>query len=193
MEKSANFLAVSSPQEWRQWLEKNHRTETEIWLVFLKKNTGKPCISYDYAVEEALCWGWIDSIIKRIDENSYVRKFTPRTDTLKWSALNLTRIHKLIQEGKVTPAGMAKIDTGLLAGTLKPVVKPSEMVKTIPPELQAVLSEDTIVWQNFNNRSKSEQRNILGWIGSAKKEETRQRRIKEVMELLAQNKKLGLK
>lgn len=188
-----NSLVAGSRQEWREWLAKNHDIVKETWLIFYKKHTGKPCISYEDAVEEALCWGWIDSIIKRIDDNRYARKFTPRNDTIKWSELNLDRMRKLIKQGKVTEVGMAKIDRGLLEGKIKPAAKPGGKELTIPPEIKAALSSDPVVWRNFNNLAGSYQRNYLGWICSAKKEETRQRRVKEVMELLAQNKKLGLK
>jgi uncharacterized protein YdeI (YjbR/CyaY-like superfamily) len=189
----SNSLYVATQPEWREWLEKNHQSEKETWLIFFKKHTGKPCISYEHAVEEALCWGWIDSIVKRIDTETYARKFTPRNDMVKWSELNLERIRKLIKQGKVTEAGLAKIDDGLLEGKIKPATRPGGMGMTIPPDIEAVLSADPIVWQNFNNLAASYRGNYLGWIGSAKKEETRQRRLKEVMELLAQNKKLGLK
>lgn len=188
-----NSFYAASLQEWREWLAKNHDTQKETWLIFYKKHTAKPCISYEHAVEEALCWGWIDSIIKRIDDNSYARKFTPRSDTVKWSELNLDRMRKLIKQGKVTAAGMAKIDEGLLEGKIKPASKPGGKELTIPPEIKAALSSDPVVWRNFNNLAGSYQRNYLAWICSAKKEETRQRRVKEVMERLAQNKKPGLK
>ncbi len=188
-----NSFYAASREEWREWLANNHDTEKETWLIFYKKNSTKPCISYEHAVEEALCWGWIDSIIKRIDDNTHARKFTPRSDTIKWSELNLDRMCKLIKQGKVTAAGMAKIDPGLLEGKIKPAGKPGGKEFTIPPEIEAALSADPVVWRNFNNLAGSYQRNYLGWICSAKKEETRQRRVKEVMERLAQNKKPGLK
>lgn len=188
-----NSLYVPGRREWREWLEKHHETEKEIWLIYYKKHTGKPRVPYDDAVEEALCYGWIDSIVKRIDDERYAQKFTPRTNTAKWSELNIKRIKQLIKDGKMTEAGMAKIDKGVLEGTIKPVTKPFPNELTIPPEIETALSADPTVWKNFNALAPSHKKNYIGWISSAKREETRQRRLKEAMELLAQNKKLGLK
>lgn len=193
MENIPNSLYVTNRRDWREWLEKNHKNEKELWLIYYKKHTGKPRIPYDEAVEEALCYGWVDSIVKRIDDERYARKFTPRTNTVKWSESNVKRIKKLIKQGKMTEAGMAKIDKGVLDGTIKPISRPGQGELTIPPEIEAALSADPVVWENFNNLAPSHKRNYIGWISAAKREETRQRRLKEAMELLAQNKKLGLK
>jgi hypothetical protein len=92
-------LYVTSREEWRAWLAKHYQSETEVWLIYYKKHSGQPRISYDHAVEEALCFGWIDSIVKRIDDEKFAQKFTPRRDGAKWSALNKRRLRKLIREG----------------------------------------------------------------------------------------------
>src|SRR5215469_9267504 len=94
---------------WRSWLASNHASENEVWVIYQKKHTGESCISYEDSVEEALCFGWIDSIIKRIDDKSYARKFTPRTNVENWSELNKKRAAKCIQEGRMTEIGRAKI------------------------------------------------------------------------------------
>ena len=91
-------LYVTNRDEWRDWLSRHHATETEVWLIFYKKETCKPTIFYEAAIEEALCFGWIDSIIKKIDATRYARKFTPRKDNSKWSALNKKRAKKMIKE-----------------------------------------------------------------------------------------------
>src|SRR6184192_690748 len=103
-------LYVTSREEWRAWLTKHYQAETEVWLIYYKKHTGQPRISYDDAVEEALCFGWIDSIVKRIDDEKFAQKFTPRRDGSKWSALNKRRLRKLVREGQMTEAGLAKVD-----------------------------------------------------------------------------------
>ncbi len=193
MKNIPNSLYVPGRREWREWLEKHHETEKEIWLIYYKKHTDKPRVPYDDAVEEALCYGWIDSIVKRIDDERYAQKFTPRANTTKWSELNVKRIKQLIKDGKMTEAGMAKIDKGVLDGTIKPVTKPFPKELTIPPEIEAALSADPVVWKNFNALAPSHKKNYIGWISSAKREETRRRRLEEAIELLAQNKKLGLK
>src|SRR5688572_6378674 len=108
-------LYVTSREEWRAWLTKHYQTESEIWLIYYKKHTGKPRISYDDAVEEALCFGWVDSIVKKIDDEAFAQKFTPRRDTSKWSEINIKRVRKLIREGRMTEAGRAKIDHAILS------------------------------------------------------------------------------
>src|SRR5579863_2221982 len=107
-------LYVSNRDEWRAWLADHYESEVEIWLVYYKKHSGTPRIPYDHAVEEALCFGWIDSIVKRIDGAKYAQRFTPRRDCTKWSALNVRRVRKLIKKGRMTRAGMAKIDPAVL-------------------------------------------------------------------------------
>ena len=99
-----------TPAEWREWLQNNHDRSTGVWLVFHKKGSGLPSIDYEDAVIEALCFGWIDSIIKKIDEEQYARKFTPRNDNSIWSASNKVRIEKLINSGRMTEIGLAKIE-----------------------------------------------------------------------------------
>jgi len=94
--RKMKLLYVKTAQEWRKWLSHNHDTETEVWLVFFKKETGEPSLQYESSVEEALCFGWIDSIIKKLDDNRYVRKFTPRKNSSKWSELNKKRVARLI-------------------------------------------------------------------------------------------------
>src|SRR5438128_11402884 len=108
--ESRKTLYVASRAEWRAWLAKHHQSETEVWLIYYKKPSGRPRIPYDDAVEEALCFGWIDSIVKRIDDAKFAQKFTPRKDWTKWSELNKRRVRKLIREGNMTEAGLAKID-----------------------------------------------------------------------------------
>src|SRR5512146_1433890 len=107
--KMNQTLVAQNRQEWRAWLEQHYQSESEVWLIFSKSHTGQACVSYDDSVEEALCFGWIDSIIQKIDEDTYARKYTPRTNTAKWSDLNKRRVAKLIREGRMTEAGLAKI------------------------------------------------------------------------------------
>lgn len=102
-------LHASNRDAWRAWLDRHHETEQEIWLVFYKKHTGKPGVSYEDAVEEALCFGWIDSIVRRIDDERYAQKFGPRKANSKWSESNKRRVRKMMEEGKMTAAGLAKI------------------------------------------------------------------------------------
>ena len=100
-------LYVPTREEWRAWLTKHHESESEVWLIYYKQQSGRPRIPYDDAVEEALCFGWIDSIVKRLDDEKFAQKFTPRRDRSRWSALNEQRVRKLIKNGRMTEAGMA--------------------------------------------------------------------------------------
>jgi uncharacterized protein YdeI (YjbR/CyaY-like superfamily) len=101
-----DVLRAQDRTAWREWLKDNHDKSTEVWLLFYKKHTGKVWVTYDEAVEEALCYGWIDGVIRRVDEESYAQKFTPRKRGSKWSASNLTRMKRLIEDGRVSRMGM---------------------------------------------------------------------------------------
>jgi uncharacterized protein YdeI (YjbR/CyaY-like superfamily) len=185
-------LHVTNREDWRQWLEKNHDKEKEVWLIFYKKHTGKHRVHYDDAVEEALCFGWIDSIVKRIDDEKYAQKFTPRKPGSKWSQLNKKRVEKMIKEDRMTEAGLALINAAKKSGKWEQFIsQPKELI--IPPVVITALSANKKAWENFNNLAPSYQRQYVGWITTAKKEETRQRRLNEAIILLEQGKKLGLK
>ena len=174
---------------WRSWLERNHDSGIrELWLVFFKKHTGKPSISYAAAVEEALCFGWIDSIIKKLDDDRYARKFTPRTNDAKWSAVNLKRVEKLEAQGRMTEAGRAKIAKGV-----RPEVPPARLTIEMPQELTDALEKNRKAREFFDQLAPSYRKHYIGWIASAKREETRAKRVREAIGLLKQRKKLGLK
>lgn len=174
-------------------MEQNHKSETEIWLVFYKKHTGRPVIPYNDAVEEALCFGWIDSILQRIDEEKYARKFTPRKLNSVWSDLNKRRVVKMAEVRRMAPAGLARItfDIDDISGKPKTRVPKKEIL--IPGYIEKALAEHPRAQENFNKLPPYQRRNYLGWIVSAKKEETRLRRLKEAITLLERNQKLGMK
>jgi uncharacterized protein YdeI (YjbR/CyaY-like superfamily) len=187
-------LHVTTREEWRAWLAKHHATETEVWLIYYKKQSGQSRIPYDDAVEEALCFGWIDSIVKKIDEEKYAQKFTPRRERLKWSPSNKRRMRKLIEEGRMTEVGLAKIDLVVLHEDEKE--KPKQRTSAtpdIPPFVEQALRANPAAWKHFQDLAPSHRRNYIRWIIDAKREETRQRRLREVVSLLEQNKRLGLK
>lgn len=183
-------LYVARRQEWRAWLEKHHQNETEVWLIYYKKQSGKPRIPYEDAVEEALCFGWIDSLVRRIDEERFAQKFTPRRADSEWSELNRKRIRKLIREGRMTDAGRAKISPQALRKA--PPRKP-EMSSAVPAFMKNALVKDGKAWDNFVKLALSHRKAYIFWISEAKKPETRQRRLMEAVRLLKQSKKLGLK
>lgn len=178
--------------EWRKWLKDNHLSSPGIWFLFYKQLSGKKTISYNDAVEEALCYGWIDSIIKSIDDVKYMQKFTPRTNNNKWSPTNIERIKKLITEKKMTKAGMAKIPAEILKEGTEKKIKNHISDEALTSFLLK-LKKHPIAFKNFNNLAPSYRKIYIGWIFSAKREETQQKRFNESVSLLEQNKKLGIK
>lgn len=190
--KATKTLYVTNRKEWREWLEKNFTTEKEVWLIFYKKHIEKPKILYDDAVEEAICFGWIDSIIKKIDDEKYARKFTPRAKGSGWSELNKKRAEAMIAIGRMTEAGLQKIEEAKRNGIWS---KASAQRKEfeLSPEYEKILKSNKKAWHNFNSLAPSHKKNYIGWVMSAKREETRKSRFNEVLRCLEQNKKLGLK
>jgi uncharacterized protein YdeI (YjbR/CyaY-like superfamily) len=175
---------------WRAWLAAHHDRETEIWLIYNKRHTGEPRVEYDEAVEEALCFGWIDSIVRTIDENRYAQKFTPRKAKSKWSESNLKRLAKLVREGKMTEAGLAKAPPQEREETVAP--SPA-MEDSVPAYIEAALRENGAAWTNFTHLAPSYRRLYVRWIEAAKREETRRKRLAEAVGRLERNEKLGLK
>ena len=183
-------LYVTTREEWRAWLAKHGESETEVWLIFYKKRSGRPRIAYDHAVEEALCFGWIDSIVKRLDDERFAQKFSPRRDGSRWSALNLQRVRKLVAEGRMTDAGLAKVGRVIRE---KPRARPGAEDTTIPRAVKQALMANATAWKNFQSLTASRRSAYIRLILDAKKAETRERRVREAIALLEQNKKLGLK
>ena len=192
------MLHVTRNDEWRAWLEKHHESETEVWLVFFKTHTGQSHIAYEEAVEEALCFGWIDSIIRRLDDERYARKFTPRKKRSKWSALNRRRVAKLVREGRMTRAGIAKITFPLADGKgqdsdADPSGDKHRLEDRLSPQMERTLRANVKAWEKYGKLAPSCRRNCIGWVMSAKKEATRERRFLELLRVLSRGEKLGMK
>jgi uncharacterized protein YdeI (YjbR/CyaY-like superfamily) len=188
--KISNTLYVKTREDWRAWLQAHHQTEREVWFIFYKKHTGQPSVPYDAAVEEALCFGWIDSIIQRLDDDRYAQKFTPRRNTSNWSALNINRVRKLIEAGRMTEAGLATIPPDLLEAAPH---QPRQRELPMPSWMAQALMAHPTAWENFNRLAPSYRRQYIGWISAAKRDDTRQRRLQEAIALLERNEKLGMK
>jgi len=182
-----NLLYVRDRDEWRAWLEKHHASERVVWLIYYKKHTGKPRIPYDDAVEEALCFGWIDSIVKTLDADRYLQKFTPRVNNRKWSALNLERVQKLIRQKRMTAAGLAKLPPDLAPPPARYTAD-----SPLPPFFEEALRASPAAAESFAKLAPSYRRNLVRWVIEAKKEETRQRRLAEAIRLLERGEKLAL-
>lgn len=188
---SLKTLRVSKPSDWRSWLEKNHGKEDGVWLVFLKKGSGVPSISYDEAVDEALAFGWIDSLIKKIDERQFARKFTPRRPWSIWSKLNISRVEKLIGEGRMTGRGLAAFR--MRTPEISLLEKISIEGVTIPPDFGIALRMNKKAWKNFERFGPSYKKRYLVWISGAKTPKTRAKRIAEAVILVSRNVKSLLK
>ena len=191
MNSEYKTLYVKNRNEWRSWLEKNHNSENEIWLIYYKKNSGKPRIPYDDAVEEALCYGWIDSLVKSIDDEKYMQKYTPRKKNSVWSELNVKRCEKMIKEGQMTMAGLKLIELAKESGNWQKAYEPKKSFE-MPDSLKIALKKDKTVWNNFNNFAPSYKNNYIAWVVSAKREETKVKRIQEVVKRSALNQKPGM-
>jgi len=160
----------------------------EIWLIYFKKHTKKETVSYNDAVEEALCYGWIDSIVKSIDSETYMQKYTPRKAKSVWSLINKNRVLKLIKEKKMTTAGMEKVDIAKKNGQWEKAYT-SQKVMELPDYLEKALKKNQKAWLNFSNFAKSYQNQYINWLTSAKRPETRKKRLAIIIKRSAQNKK----
>ena len=183
------FLAQNAVQ-WREWLDEHHESESEVWLIFHKLHTDVASIAYQDALDEALCFGWVDSLVKRLDDRRYARKFTPRREDSRWSATNRKRYAALKASGRLKPAGISRAPTDRSYGPLPPRFK---MPSKLPSYIQTALSERPAALRYFEALPPSHRRRYVGWIESGKREETRTRRLKEAIRLLAAGKELGLK
>lgn len=175
---------------WRGWLSANHASEKIVWMLFYKKHTAQQCISYDEAVEEAICFGWIDSIIKRIDDAAYMQKFTPRNPKSEWSDVNIVRLKKCIDENRMEAAGFAVI-TNINALLTRPLKAKKQFV--VPEYITAALANSECAITAFQALSTSEKKRYCGWIDSAVRVETKMKRVAEVQDLLEKGQRLGMK
>ena len=187
-----NELYFKTTQAWRDWLSAHHDLEDHVWLIFYKKETGEPSIEYESAVEEALCFGWIDSIIKKIDDSKYARKFTPRKENSKWSETNKMRVGRLIKSGRMTEIGLLKVEAAKQSGQWDKLYKP-DISENIPKEFECALNQNVGAREYFETLAPSYRRQFIGWISVAKRPETREKRIQESISLLEKRRKLGMK
>ena len=196
--KEPEYLFFENRKSFRNWLEKNHDTNPGIWMIFHKKHVNLDGITYPEALEEALCFGWIDSIIKKVDDDRYVRKFTPRTNISKWSDVNRKIVLRLMEKGMMTEAGFKKIDIYVKTGSVdwkisKTHLDGQEKTSDIPDFILQAFAENEPALSHFHRLAPTYQKHYIRWITSARKEETTLSRLKEAVELLKENRKLGLK
>lgn len=176
-------------REWRAWLARHHATAPEIWLVYYKKHSAKPRIPYNHAVEEALCYGWIDSILKPIDGDCYAQRFSPRRSTSRLSAMNLERVRRLIAVGRMTQAGLEGIKHAF--DHTKDTKPNSKWV--MPADIRARLKRDPAAWKNFQRFPTSYKRIRIGWIAAARhRAEVFEQRLRYFIKMTAKNKRFGM-
>src|SRR5260370_21340962 len=169
---------------WRKWLAANHAKSKELWVGFYKKNSGKPSITWPESVDEALCFGWIDGLRKRIDEESYMIRFSPRKPSSIWSAVNIRNAEKLIEQNRMQPAGLKAFAARKenRSGIYSYEQRPQELIE---PHL-GKLKRNKTAWKFFASQPPSYRKTINWWITSAKKEETRLKRLEQLIERSAQ-------
>ena len=170
-------------QDWRKWLEKNHLRHDAVWVKLYKKGSNKPTINWREAVDEALCFGWIDSIKKTLDEQCSIQFFSKRKPNGTWSKINKEKIEQLIADGKMTSTGMAYIDAAKQNGSWSLLDEVEELI--IPKDLEKAFKLNKGSKKYFQALNKSTQKNMLKWIVMARQVETRERRILEIAELAA--------
>jgi uncharacterized protein YdeI (YjbR/CyaY-like superfamily) len=172
-------------QEWRAWLEENHARPAGVWLISDKKAAGRPRLEYEAAVEEALCFGWIDGKSNKLDEERSMQWFAPRKPGSGWSRPNKERVARLLAAGQMAPAGLAKVEAARADGSWFALDAVEAL--EIPPDLAAGLSAHPPARAYFDAFPRSVKRSILEWIASARRPETRARRIAETARLAAEN------
>ncbi len=184
-------ILFEDKKKWREWLEKNYLKYNEIWLIHYKKNSSKISINHRDAVEEALCFGWIDSTLKKIDEERYILRYTPRKKKSVWSKINKETAEKMILLGKMTQSGFDTINIAKKQG-LWETAYTNKVKDRLPSDLKKALVLDKVAWNNFQNFANSYRNMYIGWIKNAKTDTTRLKRINEVVKRSRENKKPGI-
>lgn len=184
MKKETETFCPANREEWRQWLAENHQSKQSVWLIQHKKKTDKPSISWSDAVDEALCFGWIDSTRRSLEDDMFMQFFSKRKKNSVWSRINKDKILRLIDEGQMTSAGLEVIETAKANGSWNTLDAVEDAV--VPADLTAAFQTRPGSEDFFLGLSRSTRKAILQWMTLAKQQETRQRRINEIAELASQ-------
>ena len=186
-------LHANSIEEWRSWLQMHYDKEEVVWLVFQKKAAGPVPFSYQEALDEALCLGWIDSLVRRIDESTYMRKFTPRKANSVWSVRNKERVEQLIQEGRMMPPGHRTIQVAQENGMWDKGIQIPEVDDSLPGALLSAFKNAPLARDHYFTLPARAQKQFNIWINMAKRPDTVRRRLEESLRLLEKGEELGLK
>lgn len=190
--KLGTTLYVTNRKQWRAWLAKNHKTASEIWLIYYRQASGRPRLPYNAAVEEALCYGWIDGQYQAIDQDSFAQRFSPRRQNSPLSVMNKERIRRLIKAKKMTRFGLERIQHEIDRASAKSAQTKLKAFE-LPDDILEALKADPIVWRNFNKFPKSYQAIRVGWIDGARKRPIEfQKRLRYFIKMTAQNKRFGM-
>ncbi|MDH4271195.1 MAG: YdeI/OmpD-associated family protein [Candidatus Aminicenantes bacterium] len=176
-------------KQWRKWLAKNHDKKTEIWLIHYKKHSKRPGIRHEEGVEEAICFGWIDGQLRKIDDEKFRLRYSPRRPKSPWSRINREKAEAMIRSGKMTAAGLSRIEEAKKTGLWQRAYT-NKARERIPSDLKAALSKNNEAWDNFRKFANTYRNMYIGWVVSAKTGETRKKRIDRVVEQASRNKKL---
>lgn len=182
------IVSFASPKEWSRWLAGNHAESNGVWLRFFKKDSGEDTVTYAEALEEALCYGWIDGQLKKYDDKSYIQKFTPRRPKSIWSKRNTEIAERLIREGKMKEAGMQQVEWAKADGRWQQAYDSAKNMK-VPDDFLQQLSKNKKAKTFFDGLNKANQYAIAWRLQTAKKPETRMKRLKEILEMMSEGKK----
>ena len=181
MEEPPKYLEFADRNEWRSWLEAHHAEENEALLVHYKKGYQESTLLYEAAVEEALCFGWIDGLLRRLDERRYILRYTPRRRNSVWSISNIQRVERLIRAGRMTEAGFRKIAEAMESGQWEAAIR-REQVDIIPPDLEEALGQREGGVAAYRALPASRKKQYIHWLLTAKRSETKRRRIEKIVE-----------
>lgn len=187
MENKLETFYPKNQEEWRKWLQSNHISKQSIWVIFYKKSSGKPTITWSEAVDEALCFGWIDSVKKKLDEERSIQFFSKRKPNSTWSKINKEKVKQLIANNKLMPAGLACIEIAKKNGSWTILDDVEELI--IPADLEQEFKKKKGAKNYFQSLSKSTQKALLQWVVLAKQKETRNKRITEIVDCAAKGQK----
>jgi len=185
--KEKEELYFKNASDWREWLHNNHNSSTGVYLIFYKVNSPFESMRWEEAVQVAICYGWIDSTVRNLDEHRRKQIFCPRKNKSVWSKLNKTYIEKLIAENLMHESGLSKIEIAKQNGSWKSLDDVEELI--IPDDLALAFEQNQSAFDNYKNFSPSYRKSYLYWLNQAKREETRNNRITTIIELCQQNKK----
>jgi uncharacterized protein YdeI (YjbR/CyaY-like superfamily) len=177
MAKPGSYQIFASRADWRSWLEDHFADQAELWLAIYKKGTGKTALTYEEAVEEALCYGWIDGLVQAIDEEKYAVRFTPRKPGSIWSESNKRRVEKLMRAGRMAEPGLRKVAAAQASGEWEAATR-REDVDTLPPELQQALRAHEGALAGFQALPASRRKGLIWWLSDAKRDATHHERLR---------------